>query len=479
MKPKLLIWGCLFWGSFLGLFAQAEIPEVQYDQGHIIGTLPYGRHFFIVGNARLDENAMARKVQVDIWQTGRQKVLGMRKIRNKSYTQEELKVIMSNPNFKIASSSWDAGKARDPQNFRLYINKPLQFRTQYLLKFTFFERVELDEEARQDVVDAIRLKTFETFEREGILAASGVRQIILNEVDLALNGLYAETEAVQSGQGNSLEQRKLSQAEIAQKLGLTEEFLQNAEKAFSTMSAQQKRIELNQKSLAQFQEELAEVEEAEEKAFIKEEIAEFEASINASRLKIAEQEDRLNGLFNLLKVRLKVVYTTLTLTDSDELTVTELQTINIGSTFGAGLVVLDPQGERDARAYTSIALKFYFMPVDKRIAEPYLANWPLLNRLSFTVGIATGRSIEYKGTELEKITGVYPLAGLGVDLNRYFSLNAGVMIFNQPSVSPLNESSRLRMAPTISLDFDMDLFNRVSTLVSGNKYKIPPAGSGQ
>jgi hypothetical protein len=68
------------------------------------------------------------------------------------------------------------------------------------------------------------------------------------------------------------------------------------------------------------------------------------------------------------------------------------------------------------------------------------------------------------------------MVGFGYDFNRYFSLDLGMTIFKQQSVSPFSMNEKTRVAPVIGLNFDLDIFNRFSALFTGNNYTIKPAG---
>lgn len=164
--------------------------------------------------------------------------------------------------------------------------------------------------------------------------------------------------------------------------------------------------------------------------------------------------------------------------NSDLVPSTGYDAINIGTAYGVGLVGLnfpDPTtlGSNDPFALTEPALvsyigvKFYFSQVDKAffIEEPY----PLFrDRLSLMVGVKATGDLNYRGNSLGKVLAVQPVTGLSVDINRVMSLDAGFVLFGEPSLSPFLDRNRLRVAPFIGLSLDANVFNATRNLITGN-----------
>jgi len=158
------------------------------------------------------------------------------------------------------------------------------------------------------------------------------------------------------------------------------------------------------------------------------------------------------------------------LSSADYLPSTGYNAINIGTTYGVGLVGLNfpdpfdlpenPFDQVEPNLITYLAAKFYFNRIDRArfIDEPY----PLFrDRFSMLLGIrATGR-LTYRGQEYGNVIGVQPVTGLCLDLNRNMSLDLGLIFFSEPSLSPLEDTQRLRMAPFIGLSLDANAFNFV------------------
>ncbi len=151
--------------------------------------------------------------------------------------------------------------------------------------------------------------------------------------------------------------------------------------------------------------------------------------------------------------------------------------INIGTAYGASLVFLnppdptafdsaDPFAQMELNLITYLGAKFYFSKVDKAlfIQDPY----PLIrDRFSLLVGArATGR-LNYRGATFGNVIGVQPIVGLSFDLNRALSLDAGMVLFSEESLSPLNSLSRVRTAPFIGISLDANAFNGVKNLLTG------------
>jgi hypothetical protein len=144
--------------------------------------------------------------------------------------------------------------------------------------------------------------------------------------------------------------------------------------------------------------------------------------------------------------------------------------INIGTAYGVGLVGLNfPNlfepgttdfGATEPNLITYLAGKFYFNRIDRArfIENPY----PLFrDRFSMLLGIRATGNLNYRGQPLSNVIGVQPVGGLCFDLNRTLSLDLGLIFFSEASLSPLDDTQRLRMAPFLGLSIDANAFNFV------------------
>lgn len=150
-------------------------------------------------------------------------------------------------------------------------------------------------------------------------------------------------------------------------------------------------------------------------------------------------------------------------------TVDELETVRFAPVVGFGMAPLNVTKSIDWRFFGFLAIKYYLGPVDKRVPEPYLVG----NRISVMAGVTVGNDLAYKGQELKSAgLNAKPLVAVGYDFGKLVGMNLGAVFFQQESTNPLLTGSRLRSSAFISLTIDADLFNRLKSLLSNQKYKI-------
>ncbi len=447
-------------------------PEVVYEQGKIIGSLPYGRHFYIIGNSKLPNGAPADKVAVEIWDTGNLKLKRTTDISRPS--AEVLQRITGQP--PIVEAEWNASKALDTDLFKVYINKTLKVRTQYFVRISFYKNFifQLSEEEKNEILLNTTENAF-TYYRSN------------NEIDSrTLSGfINQQTKAILQRKLNLDENQFLAgsdrkRTDVLPDVTFDKSTLDDLATILGRMSSKQNLIEQNNKTIAfEIKPVLDQAPEGSE---------DFELALEEQRA-IERQTDRLknekDSLRLLLLEELKIIKKQLVRVSSEfsivqpeDYSVAELDAVNIGTSFGAAVVGLNfpSTDDREFEAFGYTALKFHFMPVDKRINDPYLDVF-FISRLSFVVGVSFSNNFDYKGDELKSVIGFYPVLGLSYDVNRYFGFDLGATMFRQDSLSPLTDSDRLRVGPVIGLTLDIDLMNRFKSLFSSQQYLVNPTNT--
>lgn len=142
--------------------------------------------------------------------------------------------------------------------------------------------------------------------------------------------------------------------------------------------------------------------------------------------------------------------------------------IRIGTSIGLGAAALNLTPRQfsefdinDAESFAVFSLKFYPFAVDKKLPRPYFGR-ELLARLSLVTGVLIKRRLEFEGEPLKGVAaGLYPMVGGGFDITKNITLQAGAVFFRQPSFLPNNNTSEFKAAPSLSLGFDFDGFNRL------------------
>lgn len=452
------------------------IPIVKFEQGEIIGSLPYGRHFYIQGTTRHAGSGKADRVDVEIYDTGKIGVFKKKKARIRLTEADINRITARESQNLVAESSWNAYEAmtednQNPTEFSVYISTPLKFSHRYLVKFSYskvFNYV-LTEAEKNDILTKLKRRTIRVFNEVG--------EVVVETVQEQLNDLVTETLAQKvAASGDTyfdLEKIRKNFKPV------TVSSLENLGNVIPQIAGHQLNIQDIQNDLERLRARKAALpQDSPDLASLNRQIEKNRDDLKEERAAKKLLDDELTNYLQIVKNQLVIVQEKYTLGGSNETSVTELQSIQVGSSFGSGFAGLNFQDEvnRDYDAFSYTALKFYFLPVDKRIADPYLDDIFFLNRLSFIFGVVNNGRLNYKGVELPKALALTPMAGFGYDFSRFFSIDVGVTIFKQESVSPFSTNEKTRVAPVLGLNFDIDIFNRFSTLFTGDNYKIKPAG---
>jgi len=446
--------------------AQRPIQEVRYEQGKIIGSLPYGRHFYVVGSTRLPQGARADKVEIKIWDTGR--YVTNKKRNKKPLTADETASILAQP--PMVSASWFANQTDDTTKYKLYIDQPLEIARQHMIELTIYEKLyfDLSEAEKDEIIDIIVDDSFDIAKAQGGIAKRDNQNIINKEVRDYLNAKDYYSESFTNGTVAAASYRDLpiGQATIS-------EF----ENTIGRNSATFQKLQVNELLAEEAKEELKETTPGtDDFRVVMQEIDRINADLRASKERIDSLREELPELLVLLREKLVTVYTDYIISYPEELNVAALEAIRIGTAFGGGLAGLNflDVDNRDYDVFGYTALKFYLSPVDKRVANPYMSDRFFINRLAIMVGFSVTGDLEYNGVALDRALGFYPVAGLSYDLNRYMSIDIGGTMFKQRSLSPLTNDSNIRFAPLVGLNFDADLFNRMKAIFTGSAYNLDP-----
>ncbi len=451
-----------------------DIPIVQYEQGKIIGTLPYGRHFYIEGSTQLPNDTRADEVRVRIFRVNRK---GNRKKNDKiSLTKAEQQAIARDSNLLVNASTWSAFRATDKDRFKTYINTSLKFKRNYLVEFSYLKifQFNLTDEEKDLALQRGLDRAFKHYqETEGIgtelfgnFLNDEVRRILTEK---AAGDYFYTPERIEANMP-TIKQTSLNDLES--------ELL-----AYAVVTGFRSNIDKSRTELLAVQTKLSEIpSDHPDKAAYRKRAQDIQAQIEEDNAILQPLEESLpeasfRRKLEVVKNQLIVVRREYDLQTVFEISKTELNSIQIGSSFGGGAVALNNTNSNfdDLDAFGYTALKFYFSPVDKRIAEPYLGRSFLLDRMSFLLGISTKRNFNFKGQELKSILGITPFLGLSLDVSRYLSVDVGATFFKQESRSPLINDEKIRVGPVLGLNFDFDAFNRVSALVKGEQFKIDPS----
>lgn len=446
----------------------SQIPAVQFTQGKIIGDLPYGQHFFIVGSTKLPDGNFADKVKVEIWRTGRD-VPKRKKRELAELTKEQMALLKSNPNNLVNVSEWYAFRADNLETFQAYINTTLKFQTEYLVDFSYSRvfKMELTTDEKNDILAKVIKRSVALVTNDKELTSLSVKEL-----------LDEETRRVVLRKLNVSEESFFNREKISENLPVVEESsLEALASAIQLISSEQELVNRRETRIKELNSLISKASDAElpdlkdELGQRKEQLAEAKVNLTA-----AEEAQNLPEILDVIRKQMAMVGKEYAVSAPNATSIPALNAIKVGTTFGGGAVGLNvPSEKRDFDTFGYTALKYYLAPVDKRIADPYLTDKFLLSRMSFLVGVSTKDDFNYRGASLEKAFAFTPLVGMSIDVNRYFTIDLGMTTFKQTSLSPLSNEQEVRVGPIVGLNLDADMFNRVSSLVSGEKYKISPA----
>ncbi|MEL6867616.1 MAG: hypothetical protein AAFP19_24540, partial [Bacteroidota bacterium] len=420
---NLLFYFLLFFTLPSFLLGQTEVtttttspPTVNFSQGKLLANLPYGRSFFINGPNKIPDGTTADSIGLSIWETDIRRI---RRNQQIAYPKDPKKYTGKTP---IYTATWLKGLATDTSNFSLYVDRPLDFSRLYIVKLSFAKKFTLSTAQRDQIIQDIKDQTESLYQSNGGVGKSQVEKIIGQEIRKAL-GAYT---------GNYEEQLDVKVPLVSDQL------LSSISVTYSQLARQEEQLKSEQSNLR-------EATSTNDTASM----TDFNKSIGQINTKITNLQDDIDNTFLQVRSTFADAYSTYIIASSSPNSLSEINNINIGTAFGASVVGLNFQ-EEATRAYDVFgyaALKFYLMPVDKRIADPYLSDIFFINRLAVLVGVSLSGDLNYRGSDLDKVLSVYPVLGLSYDVNRYLTVDLGVTAFEQDSISPLTNTTNFAIAP--------------------------------
>ncbi len=143
----------------------------------------------------------------------------------------------------------------------------------------------------------------------------------------------------------------------------------------------------------------------------------------------------------------------------------KLKKLRLGTIFGYAMVALPGKEFKnigfDGVAY--VGVKYYLGPVDISGPDPYLNKGT--SRLALTFGTVLNSELHYEGQKQDNFAGVKPMFGLSYDFRRALGINAGLILFRQPSPNALAvDRKEIRLGLYAGITFDANLFNKLKEL---------------
>ena len=450
-------------------FDRQQYRQIEFSQGKLIGNLPYGRSFFIYGNNKLKNGAVADKVVISIYDSGLWRY--RRKQKSAHISTEQKRVITSNTHNLVDSSEWNVAQAEDPNIFRVFINSNLQCRRLYLVKLSFYKNYEfvLTDAEKDELIENIVSEAVNYFGKNGEISSRIAPQIIREESEKYLLQKIGLS-------GNTFHEAGEKRSDLIPNVVVGQQVLDALNNTLRKIGVAQGFIEKTEEIIRdQVQPDLDEFDEGS---------VDFQEALEAKKeflAQIAVRQKRIENLRAELTEKLQVIKNQLVKIGSSYIKIhsdpslADLEDINIGTSFGAAAIGFDvtDSDNRQFNALSYTGLKFRFLPVDKGISDPYL-DVPFINRMSFLLGVSFSNKLTYRGQDVKNVIGFFPILGLSYDANRYFSFDLGATFFKQDSANPLSSAENLRVGPIIGLTLDMDLLNRFKSTFTGEQYLVNP-----
>ncbi len=436
-------------------FSQQVIPIVEFKQGKIIGSLPYMEHFYIKGSTMLPRDT-AHKVVVEIFELGKYKKNDKPVVLSRGEADEIAKDLGK----QVNRSEWYAFRAVDKTNFQVYIDALLPFKRNFLVRVTYFRKFTfaLTDEEKNDILETVIDKSKSYYKANDFLDELYVQKTLRQET---FEVIAEKTDLLDFGFSSEEANRIiLNNIEVI------------ATDVLTDLTALTTSIASNEKIITETVDEL----NARRLTMETEDIRNIEAEIAARRETNRELRQRLNNELRTVKSQMLIVGREFAQPATNSVSVTNVKSIGTGTSFGGGLVSLNPlsNNNRQMESLGYSGVKFFLAPVDKRVVQPYLDGAFFFNRLAIMVGATTTGDLEYRGQTLESVINFNPLLGFSFDVTRSLSIDFGGTLFRQPSISPLQAQSEVRLGPVLGATFDLDGFNRIKALVNDNPYRKEP-----
>lgn len=468
MPGKLLLFSCLLALSFPSLLFSQKIKTVQFTQGKLIGALPYGQHFYIQGSTKLPKGN-ADKVEILIFDAGSYK----KKEPNATLSEAEMANIIAGLSGQLVNrSEWNAYRVINDKTdvFKAYIDAVLRFNRKYLVVITYSKKFAftLTPQEKTTILNSVVDGAIREFSQNEQISLESIQELLNDETFRMLKRkAYAENEVFFSAEDIR---------ENLPNVVIEEPVLDVLREDVGQISSDETIIDQNKVTIAQQESKLLTADSSNVED-IKEEIQDLKEENARRERNVREMRKKLDEKLTVIKNQMVVVGRDYVVgSPSAATSVTEVNSIGVGTSFGGGVVGLNPfdANSRETDAFGYSAVKFFLSPVDKRVANPYLDDKFFINRLAILVGVSTTGDYTYRGQTLEKALNFNPLLGFSYDVNRSLSIDGGATLFKQPSISPLQNRTDVRVGPVIGVNLDIDGFNRFSKLLGGEEYRIDP-----
>lgn len=449
--------------------AKNALPEVTLFHGKIVDILPYSRKFFITGDIPPFGEWELKKVSLVI------------------YKSNNVGAILSDT---IISDEWI--KSSNNYQIKLFVSKGLNFNKKYLLNITYHLSLEIKDEDEINKfmkVTSSRLMNYAESKLVGDkvdLVGSDLEELIKQEYKTFISQKFESNKSLVSFSIDNTNNNIDESFSVA----FPDEKLSKLKNNYSRYYQQINYLDTLNKKLKENTYDRIKIENGLKQDKIKPEIKkELEDELLNKELQIRQVENRIASSQEELKKVDESIKTffendfkpfiSSTITYGSEIvpsiaSIEDLETVRVGTSFGGGAAWLNNLNDNYTVGFGYIGLKFHLQPVDKRLVDPYIGKNKNLNRLSFLIGFGLkSNNTQYHGQELKPLVlNTYPMLGFSYDINRYFSMEAGAMLFMYDAISPLKSSSTLKASPFVTLGFDIDLFNRFSALFKGQTYSL-------
>ncbi|RMF00009.1 MAG: hypothetical protein D6773_12105, partial [Alphaproteobacteria bacterium] len=143
---------------------ETEVPVVQYREGRLRGSLPYGEAFELRGftqPAGVSERATVVQVQI-FEETNKRR----RRRQERRARRTDSPVIVTFDTLQAYyTATWWKREADEGELFSVYVDRPLALDTRYKFRINYFQRYTLDDAVTQRLVEAVKRDLYVELER--------------------------------------------------------------------------------------------------------------------------------------------------------------------------------------------------------------------------------------------------------------------------------------------------------------------------
>ncbi|MEM9986397.1 MAG: hypothetical protein AAF804_14990, partial [Bacteroidota bacterium] len=154
----------------------AGLKRYLYRNGKVLGQLPYGRAFMLVGKTRQPGTTQAANVVEMLIYEEVNRGRRIRQQRRILFKPDSITISFSDRTYH-SGYWWQPDQDKPSSDFELYVGRPLKINTYYRIVLNFYQRYTVDDQTTRQLVESVKLRIFE----------EGNASVRIADVEQALN----------------------------------------------------------------------------------------------------------------------------------------------------------------------------------------------------------------------------------------------------------------------------------------------------